>query len=137
VIFQLIYTCALTANTGCEELRVIAENSRKHNLEVGITGILLFQDGSVLQVLEGERKIVQDLYDRITRDTRVTNPLILIQRMATKREFPNWSMGFRNAASEDFAFNLTGNSLTKIFSKDVSSEINTIGRTFARVNGLA
>jgi len=136
VVFQLIYTCALTASVGYEELKQIANDSRSRNLAMGITGILLYKDGSVLQVLEGERSKVKDLYVRITRDSRVTNPLVLIQRVSTKREFENWSMGYRNANDCDSAFKLTGDTLEDLFSNDISPEINTIGRTFARVNGL-
>jgi len=136
VIFQLIYTCALTLDMECNELKAIAHDSRAHNQKLGITGILLCKDGSALQVLEGERSKVKNLYERITQDERVTNPLILIQRTATKREFPNWSMGYRNASESDCEFNLTGDRLSDVFSKGISPEINTIGRTFARVNGL-
>ena len=101
-----------------------------------LTGVLLFKDGSVLQVLEGEREIVKTLYAKIVKDSRVVNPLILIQRNSTEREFPNWSMGYRNADAADCEFILTGKSLPLIFSKNISPEINTIGHTFARVNGL-
>ena len=137
MIFQLIYTCALTTSLGCDELKKIAHDSRARNLEMGITGILLCNDGSALQVLEGERSKVRNLYERITQDARVTNPLVLIQRTSTQREFPNWSMGFRNADKIDCAFDLTGATLAAVFSNGVSPEINTIGRTFARVNGLS
>lgn len=138
MIFQLIYTCALSADFGCEDLKKVAYVSRARNLDLGVTGILLCKDGSVLQVLEGERSIVKNLYQRIIQDTRVTNPLVLIQRTSTEREFPNWSMGYRNADKDEAAaFDLTGETLANAFSKSVSPEIGTIGRTFARVNGLS
>ena len=107
------------------------------NQKLGLTGILLCNDGSVLQVLEGDREIVTDLYNRITEDPRVKNPLILIQRTALNREFPNWSMGFRQSNRTDIAFDLTQESLSDSFAANVSPELSTIGRTFARVNGLA
>jgi len=121
---------------GCVELKKIAAESRVRNLELGITGILLCKDGSVLQVLEGERSKVKNLYERILQDERVTNPLILIQRTASTREFPNWSMGFRKASLNDCAFDLTGQSFAEALPSNVSPEITTIGNTFARVNGL-
>jgi len=106
VIFQLIYTCALIENVSSKQLEKIARESRVRNQKLGLTGILLCNDGSVLQVLEGDREIVTDLYNRITEDPRVKNPLILIQRTALNREFPNWSMGFRQSNRTDIAFDL-------------------------------
>jgi len=137
VIFQLIYTCALTTDTGCDALKKIAEECRSRNFESGITGILLCKDGSVLQVLEGESKKVKALYKRITEDSRVINPLLLIQRHSPTREFPNWSMGYRDASTSECIFNLTGASLTDALSTNISPELHTISRTFARVNGLS
>ena len=137
VIFQLIYTCAFTNKLSCSDLEAIAQTSRARNLERGITGILLCKDGSVLQVLEGQKAEVLALYEIIKEDPRITNPLLLIQRTAPRREFPNWSMGFKNANETEAAFQLCARSFPDVLPIDISPEIDTIGRTFARVNGLA
>ena len=136
-IFQLIYTCALTENVKSGDLEMIALTSRKRNLERGITGILLCQDGSVLQVLEGDKAAVLELYGKIASDPRVANALVLIQRTTTEREFPKWSMGFKNADQTDAAFKLCAKSFPDVLPDNPSPEVGTIGRTFARVNGLA
>jgi hypothetical protein len=136
MVFQLIYTCALHSGVNCKDLEKIAADSRFQNLKNEITGILLCKDGSILQVLEGEREIVKNLYARIIQDTRVMNPLVLIQRRVADREFPNWSMGYRNANRTEFAFELTIESMQENLSRDLSAETHTISRTFARVNGL-
>ena len=136
MIFQLIYTCALARPLDCSELEMIAESSRERNLKLGITGILLCKDGSVLQVLEGDKEAVTELYHKITDDSRITKPLVLIKRMATEREFPKWSMGFKNADETDSAFKLCSQSFPDVLPKNPSLEVDTIGRTFARVNGL-
>jgi hypothetical protein len=136
MIFQLIYICALRGDVDRTELREIAQSSRTRNRDKGVTGILLYKDGSALQVLEGDKAVVTDLYSEITEDPRVLNPLVLIKRSSTEREFPNWSMGYRNADPDPTSFDLTANSLSRAMPDDLSPEINTIGRTFARVNGL-
>ena len=137
MIFQLIYTCALAENITHDDLEKIAQTSRQRNLKHGITGILLCQDGSVLQVLEGDKTTVTALYEKITSDKRVTKPLLLIQRMTTEREFPKWSMGYKNADETDAAFKLCAQSFPNFLPENISPEVDTIGRTFARVNGLA
>lgn len=136
MIYQLIYTCAFAKTLACSELELIAQTSRERNLKLGITGILLCKEGSVLQVLEGEKASILELYDKIISDPRVTNPLILINRTTTEREFPKWSMGFKNADETDSAFKLNARTLPDALPDNASPEVSTIGRTFARVNGL-
>jgi hypothetical protein len=106
-------------------------------MENGVTGILLCKEGSVLQVLEGDQTVVNNLYDKISSDARVSNSLVLIKRHSREREFPNWSMGYRNADTDEVSFELTADSFQKVMPSDLSPEVDTIGWTFARVNGLA
>jgi len=121
----------------CVDLETIAESSRARNFEQGITGILLCKDGSALQVLEGEKTDVLKLYKTIEKDTRISNILVLIQREAAKREFPNWSMGFKNANESESVFQLCAKTFPDALPLKVSPEIRTIGRTFARVTRIA
>jgi hypothetical protein len=74
----------------------LLEKSRKNNAKLGITGMLLYKDGEFMQVLEGEEKAVRSLSKRIAEDPRHTNFIILMDRVCTQREFPDWSMGFTN-----------------------------------------
>lgn len=136
VVFQLIYTCALRENVGVSELDNIAETSRIRNMTMGLTGILFCKDGSILQILEGEESIVENLYEKISKDTRISNALVLIRRQSDKREFPNWSMGYRNASKDPASFELTIHSFRQSMPDEQSPELDTIGTTFARVNGL-
>ena len=137
VIFQLIYTCALAPATPVKELRAIAEQSSEKNAARGLTGVLLCEDGSILQVLEGEKSVVEDLFAKISEDTRVTAPLVLLRRVTSAREFPNWSMGYRHTEDCCPAFELDAGSLRSAMPSNPTPEVRTIGRTFARVNGLS
>lgn len=121
----------------CEDLEAIARTSRQRNIERDITGILLCRDGSALQILEGEKDAVLELYEIIAKDSRISNALVLIKRMSSQREFPDWSMGFKNASASEAAFELCARSFPEALPANLSPEVNTIGRTFARVNGLA
>ena len=136
MVFQLIYTCALRDHVGVSELDNIAETSRIRNMTMGLTGIIFCKDGSILQILEGEKTIIENLYEKISKDARISNPLVLIRREVPKREFPNWSMGYKNADKDPASFELTVNSFRQALPKSLSPELDTIGWTFARVNGL-
>lgn len=119
------------------ELGKLADTSSANNKAKDLSGILLCDEGSVLQVLEGDRTSVEELFKNITTDRRVSNPLVLIQREIDKREFAEWSMGYRNAAQSKCSFDLTAEAISQILSSDISPETDTIGRTFARINGLS
>jgi len=136
VVFQLIYTYALREDIGPIELNKIADSAQHQYKNIGVTGLFLFKDGSILQILEGEQDVVESLYKRISKDPRVSNLLLMIKRHAEKREFPNWLMGFRKAIPRETCFDLTPSNFRAALPKNLSSEIDTICRTFARVNGL-
>ena len=108
MVYQLIYTAALTERATRQDLLDIAQKSAVKNAENDITGILLTKEGSVLQVLEGDQTKVEALYAKIKNDPRIGNQIVLIRREGEKREFPQWSMGFRNADDSQISgvFNL-------------------------------
>jgi len=56
--------------------------------------MLLYDDGSFLQVLEGEREPMSALYERILADRRHTSIMKLLEREIDERQFGDWKMGF-------------------------------------------
>jgi len=93
-LYELIYTSGATRElTGVELARLLLA-ARRANAAQDVSGILLYDAGSFLQVLEGERAIVEALYDRIKRDPRHARVRTLLERTIEKRQFRDWSMGF-------------------------------------------
>ena len=77
----------------------ILTQSRKHNPELGVTGILC-QGGDVyLQVLEGGRTEVNRLYNQIVQDERHHDVVLLHFEEVTERRFAGWTMGLVNLAT--------------------------------------
>jgi len=77
-----------------EDLLKILQQSRTNNAEAGITGVLLYVRGSIIQVLEGDRDTVEALYRRIEEDPRHTRISQLLNRPINQRLFPSWAMGY-------------------------------------------
>lgn len=77
----------------------ILEISRRNNKEKGITGFLVFDGQYFVQVLEGGRRVVSDLYLKIAGDGRHNNVVLVGFQQISERGFTNWSMGFFDAAS--------------------------------------
>jgi len=91
-------TYASRANDGVtpEALTAILKTSRSHNLDAGITGVLVFSDVIFLQVLEGGRDAVSGLYNRIAQDRRHRDVVLLGYDEIGERRFAGWAMGQAN-----------------------------------------
>lgn len=67
--------------------------SRTKNPKLGITGLLCYRDDIFVQVLEGGRDAVCELYNAIVRDDRHKDVRLLMFEEIEERRFNNWSMG--------------------------------------------
>src|SRR5579864_3373617 len=96
LLFQMVYTSTATALLERRELMDLLQKSIHRNTKAGITGLLLYKEGSFMQVLEGEEKAVKALFSKISHDPRHRNIITLIQETIQKREFPEAAMAFRD-----------------------------------------
>ena len=76
-----------------QELRQILAVSQANNARNGITGYLIFDQAWFVQILEGEAVTVRATYNRIQTDPRHSELVLVSQRDARRRSFPQWSMG--------------------------------------------
>ncbi len=75
------------------DLASLLEQSQHDNALAGITGILLINQGRIVQVLEGKQEIIEALYKRIEQDPRHTDVIKVVDVPIEKRTFVGWSMG--------------------------------------------
>ncbi len=139
MLYQLIFTSYATEALTPSVLNEIANLSRQNNMAAGISGVMLYHDGSILQVLEGEQSVVEALFAKIEKDSRHIQTMVLLRREAEVREFEGWKMGFKHIhdnGEETPLFKLTHNTLKRVIPANSSVELQTISRTYARVNGL-
>ena len=136
MIYYLIYLSSATILYTDDELNDILSVSRKNNEKREISGILLYHDGSILQVLEGDEEQVKEVYDIIAKDNRHNGLITMVSGYTTERNFPDWSMGFRKISKGEWS-DLTGYIkldteivLSRI--KGDNSEINTIVDSYIR-----
>lgn len=99
MVYQLVYSSSARSYLTAAAAQRIAQVSAERNTRLGITGMLLYLDGTILQVLEGERDKVQALYNLIEMDNRHKSPMILLQRDIPAAEFDGWAMGFRDMSA--------------------------------------
>jgi hypothetical protein len=77
------------------DLEHILASARRRNLEAGITGMLLYYRGEFVQILEGRKKSVENVYEKfIGSDLQHTALNKVHQNTISHRSFSEWSMGF-------------------------------------------
>jgi hypothetical protein len=86
-----------------EELDGLLAICREKNGEAGITGMLLYQNRSFFQVLEGDRKAVESLFAKIAKDKRHVRMTKIITEPIEERAFAEWTMGFPKVSSKELA----------------------------------
>jgi len=102
-LIHLIYTSAIADPSMEGQIDKILETSVRRNRDTGITGMLLYCNGSFMQVLEGEEDAVVETFNRICKDTRHYDIIEIIRNHISKRDFSEWSMGFRLLSPEYMA----------------------------------
>jgi hypothetical protein len=100
---QIVYVSSAKTSFGKPEVLELLRTSRLNNERAGLTGILLYKDGNFLQVLEGEGSAVQALFEKICADPRHGGVFTLLKSEIAAREFPDWSMAFRDLRDEALA----------------------------------
>lgn len=73
-----------------ELLRIAKINNSKHQ----ITGVLIHKSNNFLQVLEGDHKNVDMLFDKISHDDRHQNIFKILEANIEERYFEDYKFGF-------------------------------------------
>ena len=102
-MINLIYFSAASYLYSDEELATLLTAFRLKNTSLDITGLLLYHEGSIIQILEGEAENVHGLFNSIKKDIRHTSVTKVIDCNIEERSFSNWSMGFKNISKQDFS----------------------------------
>lgn len=84
-----------------QEIEQILAVSRVNNAQAGVTGALMFNSGCFAQILEGPAPAVGEVFERIQRDDRHGEVLVLECGAAQERAFPAWSMAHVGGSLRD------------------------------------
>jgi len=93
-MYRIIYLSSAVKQFSEEEISLLLIKSRKHNAEHNITGVLLHIEGDFLQVIEGDKKIIKQLFEKINLDPRHKGVICVFDGAIKERNFKDWSMGF-------------------------------------------
>ena len=103
VMFHLVYSSRAVNALSAAELLAQLPVYREKNIRLGITGLLLYKQGEFMQALEGDEPAVRSLFSSIGKDPRHEQIHLLTTAEVSKRQFPRWSMGFKNLDEIDIS----------------------------------
>jgi len=90
----LVYVSLANQEMTDEHLKSMLEKARDNNEKFDITGMLLFRDGFFMQALEGDEVNITVLFDKIAKDARHRDVLLVYKKPIKQRGFERWTMGF-------------------------------------------
>ncbi|BBB69477.1 hypothetical protein UNDYM_5224 [Undibacterium sp. YM2] len=96
MLVRLLYASRVVDEKMCDIVQSVVSQSRQHNPQHGITGVLCHSDQVFMQVLEGGREAVNTLYSHILRDERHTDVILLDYEEILERRYAGWTMGQAN-----------------------------------------
>jgi Sensors of blue-light using FAD len=72
-------------------------HSYLRNTSIGVTGALIFENNRFGQVIEGPRTQIEDLWEKIQKDTRHKNIRLIESKLIEHRSFSKWTMIFQDS----------------------------------------
>jgi blue light- and temperature-responsive anti-repressor len=88
----LTYKSVATASPSNHDLRSLVGKARTRNRNMSITGMLLYENGSFLQTLEGPPDKLGALWTSIKQDSRHDHIEVLSEHIAPARLFSDWDL---------------------------------------------
>ncbi|MCA9627953.1 MAG: BLUF domain-containing protein [Myxococcales bacterium] len=126
-LYEIIYVSQADANLLPGELFKILEAARRNNTRKGITGLLLSDGTSFMQILEGSEDAIDTTFNRIRTDKRHHDVRMLRRSRIESRAFAEWAMG--SVQLERFRGHVPG-------LKQVSEITSRTDAAFERVRGF-
>lgn len=92
--FQICYFSHATRSFNDAEISALLSKARSTNRDLELSGLLLYNQYSFLQILEGDEPLVRWKYSRILNDPRHQKVTVLFEQYLQNPGFSGWDMGF-------------------------------------------
>ena len=91
-MLSIIYVSKVAPGFGEKDLDPLVTVSARKNAEKDVTGMLVYNGQNFMQLLEGKQRRVEQILDRIAKDERHQDLVVIRKEMDQPRECPDWSM---------------------------------------------
>lgn len=92
--YTLCYVSSSRDDLSASDLEHLFYVNKRNNTELNISGILIYNHGNFLQILEGEEQKITSLFKKISQDKRHNSIIKLIESTISERIFDDYENGF-------------------------------------------
>ena len=97
----MVYASIRAASFSADALGEMVGRAAFKNAQLGITAVLLHQQGTFLHAVEGEASAVRSLFATIHADPRHEQTQVLVEIDVSRRLFTGQSMGFHDVTEDE------------------------------------
>ena len=94
MLYTLCYVSSSHDNLSAKDLEHLFRVNKRNNTDLDVSGILIYNNGNFLQILEGDENKVKSLFKKIQGDSRHNNLITLINDNIEERIFHDYDSGF-------------------------------------------
>jgi len=141
LVARLVYVSTARPDLTKKDIESILDTARERNGRDNVTGLLVFDGISFMQLLEGEAEIIDAVFRDIANDNRHSNVVRILQDENVPRQFKEWSMGYSmthdpRMLKGDSWFPLTSKLLDKALPANADSTVRSLFTSFLSVDEL-
>jgi len=92
--YTLCYVSSAKNSLSNLDLEHLFRVNKRNNTDLNITGVLVYNYGNFLQILEGDKHEITMLFEKINQDPRHSNIIKLIDTTIEERIFDGYNSGF-------------------------------------------
>ena len=100
-MYEIVYCSTASWDLTQKDIADILKTAHAFNAKHNITGCLLYHNREFLQILEGDKDKIQDLYSIIYEDDRHSDIIMLAEGEKVERVFKDWSMAYQELTDDD------------------------------------
>ena len=101
MVYYVCYFSTAIKPLNDKQLEAMLKKTRKTNSELGLTGMLIYIEGTFIQMIEGDKDTVEKVYKKISLDNRHKQLIKVISGIWVSAKFDGWSMGFYSMKPEE------------------------------------
>ena len=101
-MIHIVYMSRAVRPLSDQDLQQLLAQCRHDNAQRNVTGVLFYSHGHIAQLIEGEREILEPLFEKISLDGRHSNVVKLVDKPIGVRSFSDWSMAFHPLEASGF-----------------------------------
>ncbi|MCH9661878.1 MAG: BLUF domain-containing protein [Bacteroidetes bacterium] len=123
----IVYVSRAVKDISREDLDALFKSTTLNNEDLEITGILMYNEQTFLQVLEGEYAIINSLFETIKTDSRHNSIFKLVDTTKGSRIFSHYKTGFSIITEKEDITNLKlliQQALDKEEHKEIAEKLN-------------